>query len=127
MRYYSSDHTDLLKRPWVRFRLSKAPCENIFYYLKTSVEESIAYVSGDLKFKFEEDYFDSSETLEYEILDINGSGVTPVTGTLNKPVNVGFHTLDIGASGLNLTAGRVYLLTVMNEKGVKSFLKFKVA
>lgn len=109
--------------------VSSFPCVygNHYHYLKSSVEESIAYITGDLKFKFEEDYFDDNETLEYEIRDINGSGVLPITGTLNKPLGIDFYTLDIGSSGHNLSSGRIYLITVMNEKGVKSFLKFKVA
>lgn len=109
--------------------ISSFPCEydNHYHYLKSSVEESIAYINGDLKFKFEEDYFDSGETLEYEIRDINGSSVTPLTGVLDKTLGVDFYTLDIGPTGHNLSSGEIYLITVVNEKGVKSFLKFKVA
>ena len=105
------------------------PCvyDNHYHYLKSSIEESIAYVNGNLKFKFEENYFDNSQTLEYQIKDLNTNNATPVSGTLTKLVEVDFYSINILGGGLNLVSGRTYLLTVTNEKGIKSYLKFKVA
>lgn len=110
--------------------ISSFPCvyDNQYFYLKDEVEETVAYVLGDkVKFKFVEDYFDATGNLSFEILRLSDASGIAQTGALSKSKHVDFYEIENGVGGITLTSGEIYLLTVVNAKGRKSYLKFKKA
>lgn len=110
--------------------VSSFPCvyDNQYFYLKNQVEETVAYVSGNkVRFRFEEDYFDPTGVLSFEIRDLSNSTGAVMSGSLTKDDHVDFYQITNNAGGITLTSGKTYLLTVVNAKGRKSYLKFKKA
>lgn len=100
--------------------------ENQFYYLNDEVNENIAYVNDtELKFKFEEDYFDLNGLLNYKITSL-ATNTIYTSSTVSKPNHTNWIKLDLGTAGLNLPTGVVYLLEVKDVNGNKKFLKFKL-
>jgi len=101
--------------------------ENQFFYLKDEVEQSIAYVAGSkLKFKYNEDYFDVNGNLNYTIKCLNDD-VAPTLYTVTKPTHTNWIEITLGAGGVPITAGNIYLIQVTDTKGRKQYLKFKKA
>lgn len=101
--------------------------ENQFFHLKDDVEQSIAYVAGSkLKFKYDEDYFDAGGNLNYSIKCLNDD-VVPTTVTVTKPNHTNWIEITLGAGGIPVTTGNIYLLEVRDSKGRKQYLKFKKA
>lgn len=101
--------------------------ENQFFHLKDDVEQSIAYVAGSkLKFKYEEDYFDNGGNLNYSIKCLNDDAI-PTTVTVTKPNHTNWIEITLGAGGIPVTVGNIYLLEVRDSKGRKQYLKFKKA
>lgn len=127
--YYGSAYGTPSKRPSIEFKIAKGTsyeCSDIFFYLKREVEQTIAFVPGSkLKFRFQEDYFDASGVLDYTItlLENNSQQV----GTLPKSEEVNWFELENGLGGVTLTSGKNYLIEVVNSKGQKSYLKFKMS
>lgn len=98
---------------------------NQYYLLKDEVDESYAYITDtELRFKFEEEYFDVTGLLSYSIKNLNTDVIT--TGTVTKSSHSNWVKLNLGASpGLALTTGQIYLLEVVDVNRNKKFLKFK--
>lgn len=101
--------------------------ENQYYYLKDDIEQTVAYVSAadtKLRFKYNEEYFDASGTLNYSIKCLTDD-VVPTTVTITKPKHTNWIEIPFGTGGIAYTAGNTYLLTVLDSKGRKQYLKFK--
>ncbi len=102
--------------------------DNQYYYLKENIEQSIAYIPSEtVKFKFIEKYYDISGNLQVEILDLSDVNSTPQITSLNKTKGVDFYEIKNGVNGVSIISGKTYLLTVIDSKEKKQYLKFKVA
>lgn len=127
--YHSPTATTPADRPVVEFKVrlgSPYECSNLYFYPKAEIEESVAFVSGDkVRFRFEEDYYDATGNLDYVITLLEDD--TQQIGTLTKNHLVNWFELQDGVGGLTFSSGKVYLLQVINQKGQKMYLKFKMS
>jgi hypothetical protein len=110
--------------------LTSFPCsyDNQYYYLNDEIVDNYAYITdSELRFKFEEDYFDASGVLNYKIKNISSNNPDPNTYIINKPNHTNWIKISLGSpGGLGLTSGgNLYLLEVSDVNGRKKYLKFK--
>lgn len=83
--------------------------------------------NGILYFRFEEEYVDNGNNLDYRIYKDLPGDATALMGTppaLPVTYKDNRYAITLGIAGINLTSG-IYILEVTDKKGEKTFLRFK--
>lgn len=126
VNFHSSSASIAANRPMlsITFRTKKDYCE-----LKDKLDGQIYEVKNYLHFRYNELYKDQNAMLQYNIYKLDNNQLMANQTNLALPVKYGDNRYSINLKTIisgGLPVG-VYLLEVINEKGGKQFLKFKVS